>query len=52
MEGPKGSTISSFKDLEKVKVNHFNGKFKGDGRATIDKVVKMATFFPNFVYEV
>jgi hypothetical protein len=43
--------ITSFKDIARACVNHFSGLFKEENGVIIAKLVKMATFFPKFVFE-
>jgi hypothetical protein len=41
--------VTSFEDIERTRVEHFEGIYKEERRAIILEVVKMTSFFPNFV---
>jgi len=36
---------SSFEDIAKLGIEHFNGIYKGESRVSIAEVVKMTTYF-------
>jgi hypothetical protein len=48
---PEGRTVSSFVDLARLGVDHFQNLYKADERISIGQIVRIAGFFPSFVDE-
>jgi hypothetical protein len=47
--GPDGTKATSFEEIAKVGSGHFKNLFQDDHRETIDAILQVASFLPQFI---